>query len=50
MSSDNLALHTGYQYLVDVQGYEVIKVDMYIYLGIKRLGNRIAMYVRTQKS
>ena len=35
MSSDNLALYTGYQYRVGVQGYEVIEVDMYIQLGIK---------------
>ena len=29
MSNDNLALHTWYQYRVDVQKYEVIEVDMY---------------------
>ena len=31
MSTDNLAIYTGYQYPVDVQEYEVIEVDMYIY-------------------
>jgi hypothetical protein len=31
MSKDNLAMYTGYQYRVDVQGYEVIEVDVYIY-------------------
>ena len=30
MSNDNLAIYTGYQYRVDVEGYEVIVVDMYI--------------------
>ena len=30
MSNDNLAIYTGYPYRVDVQGYEVIEVDMYI--------------------
>lgn len=30
MSKDNLALYTGHQYGVDVQGNEVIQVDMYI--------------------
>jgi hypothetical protein len=30
MSNDNLALYKGNQYQVDVQGYEVIKVNMYI--------------------
>jgi hypothetical protein len=39
--SNNLALYTGYQYRVDVQGYEVIVVDMYIYIEVKWLGNRI---------
>jgi hypothetical protein len=31
MSNDNLAIYTGYQHRVNVQGYEVIEVDMYIY-------------------
>ena len=31
MSNDNLPIYMGYQYRVDVQGYEVIEVDMYIY-------------------
>jgi hypothetical protein len=30
MSNDNLAICKGYQYRVDVQGYGVIEVDMYI--------------------
>ena len=25
-----MAIYTGYQYQADVQGYEVIEVDMYI--------------------
>ena len=41
MSYDKLTICTGYQYRVDVQGYEIIEVDMYIYLGIKCLGNRV---------
>jgi hypothetical protein len=28
MWNDNLAIYTGYQYRVDVQGYDVIEVDM----------------------
>jgi hypothetical protein len=28
MSNNNLAIYTGYQYQVDVHGYEVIEVDM----------------------
>jgi hypothetical protein len=31
MSNNKLVIYTGYQYRVDVQGYEVIEVDMYIY-------------------
>jgi hypothetical protein len=30
MSNYNLAIYTGYQYRVDVQGYKIIEVDMYI--------------------
>jgi hypothetical protein len=30
MSNDNLAIYTGYECLVDVQGYGEIEVDMYI--------------------
>ena len=30
MCNNDLAIYTGYQYQVDVQGYEVIEVDMYI--------------------
>jgi hypothetical protein len=30
MSNNKLAISTGYQYRVYVQGYEVIEVDMYI--------------------
>jgi hypothetical protein len=33
MSNDNLAIYTGYQYRVHVQGYEVIEVDMYMGRG-----------------
>jgi hypothetical protein len=35
MSNDNLAIYTGYQNQVDVQGYKVIEVDVYIFIGIK---------------
>jgi hypothetical protein len=31
MSNDKLAIYTGHQYRVDVQGYEVIEVDIYTY-------------------
>ena len=27
MSNDNMAMYTGYQYRVEVQGYEVIEED-----------------------
>ena len=30
MSNDNVAIYTGYWYIVDVQGCEVIEVDMYM--------------------
>ena len=30
MSNNNFAKYTVYLYCVDVQGYEVIEVDMYI--------------------
>jgi hypothetical protein len=33
MSNGNLAVYTGYQYRVDVQGYEGVEVAMHI--GIK---------------
>ena len=33
MSNYNLAIYTGYQYCVDVQGYEVIEVGMYSVSG-----------------
>ena len=33
MSNDNP--NTGYQYRVDVHGYEVTEVDMYIRVGVK---------------
>ena len=33
MINDNLAIYTGYQYRVHVQGYEVIEVDMYMGRG-----------------
>ena len=30
MCNNNMAIYTGYQYRVEVQGYNVIEVDMYI--------------------
>jgi hypothetical protein len=35
MRYDNLAPYTGYQYRDDVQGYEVVEIDMYVSLGLK---------------
>jgi hypothetical protein len=35
MNNDTLAKYTGYKYRVDVQGYGVIEVDMYVEIGIK---------------
>ena len=32
MSNDNLAIYTGCQYRVDVQGYKVIEADLLIYV------------------
>lgn len=37
MINDNLAIYMGYQYRVDVQGYNEMEVDMYISVGILRL-------------
>lgn len=34
MTNDNLATYTGYHYQVDVQGYEVIEIGMYIKVAI----------------
>ena len=34
MSNNNMAIYTGYQYRLDVQGYEEIEVDMYIWVGV----------------
>ena len=38
---NNMVIYREYQYRIYVQGYKVIEVAMYIYVGIKLLGNRI---------
>jgi hypothetical protein len=54
MSNNSLALYTGYQYRVNVQGYEVIEVDMYITMNkVTRQQVRqtvAAAYVMSQKT